>query len=345
MSSTQRPPTCSIILPTYNRAAFLPQAIEAILGQAFTDWELIVIDDGSTDDTREVIQLLTRDVAQPVIYHHQANAGAYAARNAGLDLARGRYIAFYDSDDTWLEHHLQNCVGALEENDDVDWVFGSCRRIDHDSGEVLTPNTFYVHGQPRPFLQLQADRRGDLHVIDDPALFQCRVKHGIYCGPQVSVMRTELFDGYRFDTRLRNEAEDQLLSLRAILNGRHLAYFDDVHVIYRVHGENSSASAKGLDTEKHRRVQLARITRYLEVMRSWPFDRAQLKLLARRIADDLFWIMGYRLQWLAGQRRVGLKTMSEALKLDPWSMRRWKTYLMAWVRTWGHDPQPTRQAA
>ncbi len=345
MVCAQHKPACSIILPTYNRAAFLPQAIESILGQTFTDWELILIDDGSTDDTAQVFKLLTKDVAQPIVYHRQDNGGAYAARNAALDRARGRYIAFYDSDDTWLEHHLQRCVGALETHRDVDWVFGSCRRIDMESGAVLTPNTFYQDGRPRPFMQLGNEQRGDLRVIDDPALFECRVNHGLYCGPQVSVLRAELFDNYRFDTRLRNEAEDQLLNLWAILHGKKIAYFEDIHVIYRVHGENSSASAKDLDAKKHLRVQQARIERYLEVMKAWPFSSEQVNLLTRRLADDLFWIMGYQLQWMQGRRRKGLQTMSHAMKLYPWSMRRWKTFLLAWARTWGDARTAQQQAA
>src|SRR5688572_19425954 len=97
-------PTVSILLPTYNRAAFLPQALEAIGAQAFTDWELIVVDDGSTDDTPAVLERLVAGLGRPVHLIRQENQGAYGARNTGLDAARGKYVAFYDSDDTWLPH-------------------------------------------------------------------------------------------------------------------------------------------------------------------------------------------------------------------------------------------------
>src|SRR4051812_44009612 len=90
-------PAVSVILPTYNRAKFLPQAVASIRGQAFTDWELIIVDDGSTDDTREAVRALTVGVPQPVQYVYQDNQGPYAARNTGLDVTRGRYIAFFDS--------------------------------------------------------------------------------------------------------------------------------------------------------------------------------------------------------------------------------------------------------
>src|SRR4051794_28321972 len=106
-------PAVSIILPTYNRAAFLPRAFEAIRSQRFTDWELIVIDDGSNDNTPELVSQFAAGVAQSVVYLRQENQGAYGARNTGLDHAKADYIAFYDSDDLWLPHHLHDCIEAL----------------------------------------------------------------------------------------------------------------------------------------------------------------------------------------------------------------------------------------
>ena len=78
-------PTVSIILPTYNRAKFLPEAVAAIRAQKWTDWELIIVDDGSTDTTSELMPELTRGCHQPVQYIYQENRGAYGARNTGLD--------------------------------------------------------------------------------------------------------------------------------------------------------------------------------------------------------------------------------------------------------------------
>src|SRR5437588_4890249 len=92
-------PSVSIILPTYNHARFLPQAITSIKSQLFTDWELIVVDDGSSDDTRATLEGLKIGLPQPVRYVHQENRGPYLARLAGIRLARGKYIACFDSDD------------------------------------------------------------------------------------------------------------------------------------------------------------------------------------------------------------------------------------------------------
>src|SRR5438105_13937181 len=97
--TTKPRPAVSIILPTYNRAKFLPQALASIRAQQFTDWELIVVDDGSTDDTAAVVRGLATDITQPVRYVRQENQGPYAARNTGLDHAAGELVAFFDSDD------------------------------------------------------------------------------------------------------------------------------------------------------------------------------------------------------------------------------------------------------
>src|SRR5262245_35090882 len=105
-----RPVMVSIILPTYNRAKFLAQAFASIKSQRFGDWELLIVDDGGTDETPELAAAFKTSVPQPVRYVCQDNQGAYGARNTGLAQASGKYIAFFDSDDSWLSHHLDDCV-------------------------------------------------------------------------------------------------------------------------------------------------------------------------------------------------------------------------------------------
>jgi glycosyltransferase involved in cell wall biosynthesis len=95
-------PTVSIVLPTYNRADTLPRAIASVLAQVFTDWELLVIDDGSTDNTTA----LFNNTDPRIRYVKQENGGCYVARNHGLRLSRGALITFLDSDDEWLPHYL-----------------------------------------------------------------------------------------------------------------------------------------------------------------------------------------------------------------------------------------------
>jgi glycosyltransferase involved in cell wall biosynthesis len=111
-------PEVSIILPTYNRADVIGRAIDSIRAQTFTDWELVVIDDGSTDDT--VARLQGLDTRLRIVA--QANGGVYVARNTGLREARGRFVTFMDSDDEWLPHYLELTAGFLRSHPDAHWV-------------------------------------------------------------------------------------------------------------------------------------------------------------------------------------------------------------------------------
>lgn len=324
-------PKLSIILPTYNRATFLPKAFEAIQNQRFTDWELIVIDDGSKDDTGELVPKLAAHVTQPVRYVRQENAGAYGARNTGLDHARGQYVAFYDSDDLWLPHHLEDCVGALEACPNVDWVYGSSTIIDHASGNVLAENAFYVKGEPRPFLSLKAKEVGRLKVIDDPTTIECAIDKGLFAGLQLSVMRKSVFDGYRFEATRRNEAEDQLLVVHALASGRRMAYFDNVHLLYYVHEQNSSATGtQSLD--KHVRIFRALIEGYEDLKKQVVLTPAQTRALNRRLSREYFWHLGYKLLHQPGREREALGYLWRGLWLWPTNPGLWKTYLVSWLR-------------
>jgi glycosyltransferase involved in cell wall biosynthesis len=114
-------PEVSIILPTYNRAHSLGSAVQSILEQTYSDFELIVVDDGSTDDTSTYIQEIDDQRLTYVV--HNTNKGAAAARNTGMRLAVGDYIAFLDSDDTWNAEKLEKQLKFLKEQDAV---IGGC---------------------------------------------------------------------------------------------------------------------------------------------------------------------------------------------------------------------------
>jgi glycosyltransferase involved in cell wall biosynthesis len=337
-------PAVSIVLPTYNRAPFLGEAFEAIRSQRFTDWELIVIDDGSDDGTPAVARPVVEALGPRGTYVWQENGGAYAARNAGLDRAAGRYVAFYDSDDRWLPHHLADCVEALESHADVDWVFSACRRVDQASGRVLQASTFYRDGGGGwPFLALEGRRDGRLFVIDDPRTTACMVAGGLNCGLQASVIRRGVFDTYRFQTRFRNEAEDQMAVIAALAAGRRFAYFDAVHVEYRVHGGNSSAAATSQDLAKRLAVVEAESRGYEELPgRGVRLSRLDRRALRRRLLNQYFWTIGYSLLWQAGRRRDALAMFHRGLAHWPWSLACWKTYALARARLVLGDHQPAR---
>jgi glycosyltransferase involved in cell wall biosynthesis len=104
-----RSPRVSVVVPTFQRRDLVQEALASIVSQTYRDFEVIVVDDGSTDGTREALA----GWGDQIQYSWQPNRGAAAARNTGLELARGELVAFLDSDDLWLPHHLQTALAAL----------------------------------------------------------------------------------------------------------------------------------------------------------------------------------------------------------------------------------------
>lgn len=320
----------SIILPTFNRAPFLPAAFEAICGQTHANWELIVVDDGSTDETKDIVHSWKDACDRPVHYLFQENQGAYGARNTGLDEATGQYIAFYDSDDIWLPHHLTQCVRGLEANKHVDWVYGACRIVDGKTREVLAPTTFRIDGEPRPFMNLRVRATNGLHVIEDPNATLCMIRHGLYNGLQNSVIRKSLFDDYRFEADSRNEAEDQLFVLESLARNRIIGYYDDIHVDYVVHESNSSAAGSNVEFERQARVLRLLIEGYERILANQNWTFTQRCALRKRLLSEYFWKLGYATYWRAGHRSQALATFRQGLLRWPFDIHCWKTYL--WKR-------------
>lgn len=102
----------SVIIPTYNYAGFVTQAIESVLAQTYKNFEIIVIDDGSTDDTKEVL----RPYMNKVRYIYTENGGPSRARNLGVKNSKGEYVAFLDSDDLYSNDYLEKCINNLSDN-------------------------------------------------------------------------------------------------------------------------------------------------------------------------------------------------------------------------------------
>jgi glycosyltransferase involved in cell wall biosynthesis len=146
-------PVISVVIPTYNRAQKTIAAVESVLAQTYPHREIIVVDDGSTDGSTEVLQEFVSQRTsgigtgndQQLRYFHQPNQGPGAARNAGIAKARGKYIAFLDSDDVWLPEKLEWQMRALDE---FQGECGACftdAQMVHNSGEIV--NTFAFYGR------------------------------------------------------------------------------------------------------------------------------------------------------------------------------------------------------
>ncbi|MFY9528189.1 MAG: glycosyltransferase [Candidatus Acidiferrales bacterium] len=127
-------PRVSVVIPTYNSAAFLEEAIQSVLGQTYSDFEVVVVDDGSTDGTEYVV----RSFGDRVSYLKQDNRGVSAARNHGIHKSQGNYVAFLDSDDFWLPGKLAEQIPLLDRDAELGLVYSDWR-VTSEKG-VLEPS-------------------------------------------------------------------------------------------------------------------------------------------------------------------------------------------------------------
>ncbi len=147
--SVDRMPDVSIITPSFNSGRFISAAIDSVQSQTHKDWELIIVDDCSTDDTRSIVsQRLLTDKRIRMI-RQTSNQGPAIARNTALDAARGRYIAFLDSDDLWLSRKLEIQLSFMRE-DNIAFSCTQYRHLSEDGsvcGSLISPLTYFDYGR------------------------------------------------------------------------------------------------------------------------------------------------------------------------------------------------------
>lgn len=131
-------PLVSVITPTYNRAKFIGQAVQSVLNQTYGNFEHLIVDDGSTDNTGEVLKPFLSD--ERVRYFHQQNQGQSVARNLGIRHARGELVCFIDSDDIWVAHKLTGQVRLMDEHPEVGIIHGDEIMIDEAGQEFSRKN-------------------------------------------------------------------------------------------------------------------------------------------------------------------------------------------------------------
>ena len=117
----------SVVIPTYNREKVVMRAVESVLKQTFHDFEIIIVDDGSQDHTKDVLGTLDD---KRIICISQDNKGATAARNMGIANSKGKYVSFLDSDDVWLPEMLEKQLAVYNSDEDIGWVYTNVQGID-----------------------------------------------------------------------------------------------------------------------------------------------------------------------------------------------------------------------
>ena len=222
-----RSPRVSIIIPVYNGEAFIKDAVESVLNQTFRDFELIVVNDGSEDNTEDVLLPYTRSIR----YIKMENRGVSAARNMGIRRSKGEFVAFLDQDDAFHPRKLEVTVSYLDAHPDMAMVYTPIDRIDSE-GTMLQRKRLKGHS-------------GDIF----PRLF---LKS--FIAPSMAVCRKKIFSEIgMFSETLSSEGEDYDLFLR-IASRFKVGYVNEPLVIYRLHPGNVSKTKQEVAPFRYEQV-------------------------------------------------------------------------------------------
>ncbi len=208
-------PKISVIMPTYNRAELLPRAINSILWQTYKDFEFIIVDDGSTDDTARLLKEYADKDKRIRILRNEKNKGIAYSRQRGLDAARGKYIAVMDSDDWSVPERLQKQIDFMDKNPEIAVVVGMTKNI--SNGKVWKRIT-----DPQEIIfRMHFD-----NVIGNP---QTMIRHSFLTQNNIH---------YKMNYKA---SEDYDFFKQIIFAGGKIIRTHDVVVAVRYHSENSHA--------------------------------------------------------------------------------------------------------
>lgn len=220
-------PLVSVIIPTYNRGWIVKESIDSVLAQDFNDFELIVVDDGSTDNTSEILNSYRQDIN--VIC--QGNRGVSAARNAGIAKASGRFIAFLDSDDLWLPDKLSLQVDFFNSN---------------PSALICQTEEIWIRNNVR--INPKIKHKKPSGMIFEPSLALCLVS------PSAVMIKRSLFEEVGLFDETLPACEDYDLWLR--ISCRHPVHLINTPLIIKRGGHDDQLSASsGLDKYRIRAIQ------------------------------------------------------------------------------------------
>jgi glycosyltransferase involved in cell wall biosynthesis len=238
-------PTISILMPVFNCAKFLNSAIESVIAQTYSDWELIVVDDASTDDSFSIASSYSNSSKHIRVFRNNTNLGMLDNWNYGIGLCRGEFVAKLDADDMWAPTMLAKCLEVMQKYQDVGIVFSKYIEIDESSNELphrLGPLPDFASN--KPFSCVPIVRLGVNKMLQYPILRQ-----------GLGLIRRSVFDRlglYRYlITKETSASTDTEFYFRV---GCHYSIYciDEFLYYYRIHATSISRRdiASGLQEKK-----------------------------------------------------------------------------------------------
>jgi glycosyltransferase involved in cell wall biosynthesis len=211
-------PAVTVVIPVYNSARYIKQTLDSVKAQTFTDYEVIVVNDGSHD--RDELERILGSHPLPIIYISQENKGVSAARNAAIKVGRGEFYAQLDADDQWTPEYLEVQLGILDDNPDVSVVYPNATIIGDESHDELE------------FMSISPSD-GDVN-------FESLVRQKCTVMTCVTARMNAIREAGMFDESLRS-CEDFDLWLRIVKNGGRIIYHRRQLVLYRRHAGSLSS--------------------------------------------------------------------------------------------------------
>ena len=209
----------SIVVPVYNVSRFLPECIKSVLAQSFADWELILVNDGSTDGSGEICDIFAAADSRIKVIH-KPNSGVSDSRNRALDMATGKYILFLDADDFWCSDTFLEEMVELAEDDNLDIVRGEYKEVTESSVDYRNPS--WLEKQQLGFQWLSSSAFLEKAVAGEYFLWLC-------------LIRMEKVASIRFDAH-RTYLEDAIFLLQLTQQELKCVYFPIVFYAYRKYG-------------------------------------------------------------------------------------------------------------
>jgi glycosyltransferase involved in cell wall biosynthesis len=298
-------PKISVIIPTFNLSGLVGQAVESVLGQSITDFELVIVDDGSTDNTREVIK---KFVDKRIKYYYKDNGGLASARNFGIKNSSGSFVAFLDDDDLWPPDYLAVMLGALEKSDDYGVAY-------------CAPTQVYPDGR-----QVRAYRAKD--CLSGWITKQLFNKNLVYC--QAAVFLRQALKDFRWDESLRTSSDNDVVLMLSLTTK--FLFVPNVDVVRRVRRDGISVHSfsKNINCDKIRvmerfyRLYGQRFISDAEAKRRLGYV---YKETAKRFYDS-------------GAITAAIYLFKRAIRYDPLNFRAYKGLLKAVIKKAGKDTMP-----
>lgn len=267
-------PLVSIITPTYNARSYVKEAIDSALAQTHRNIEIIVVDDGSTDNTKEIVVPYVEK--KQIKYIYQKNGGISAARNAGIKKAKGEYIALLDADDVFLPEKIKKQVTHLESNPSCDVSYCDLHHFwDDKPDDLMKLNYKYYSGRE---------------------VFQNTLRRS-FIAPVTVLFRKKVFEKYGyFDEAIRKYAEDFEFWLRLTYRGAHICFLPETLAKLRLRREGN---VQAFTTQPEMKLAALKVVENL-----WKEMGAKDRLCY----NMKFYLMIYRLKTAFAHAMSGKKT-------------------------------------